>query len=244
MVTIRSLSHTLFVRLFLITTFLLLCIPVTIYFLLPSSWRYKSNSFFRLTHFFYSIVIKGTLLSITYKGIENLPNEPAIFAANHQSSFDIPLLGVLARGYPHAWLALSTLMESPILKFILPRVSVLVDTSSPFKSMRSVLQIIDLVKKYNLHIMIFPEGGRFVDGKIHDFFGGFAILARKTNRPVIPVYIQGINKVYPPGAFLMQDYPVTVIIGKAFFIDPNETDAIFKERVYQWFVEQAKEYPL
>jgi len=208
---------------------------------LPKAWVLESRFYFRLAQFFYWATTKISLLSITFKGIENVPQEPAIFVANHQSSFDIPLLGSLIGAHPHVWFALKDLLKSPVLRVMLPQFSVLVDMSSPMTGMRSLLQIIKLIENKAHHCMIFPEGGRFVDGSVHDFYPGFAILAKKLNRPVVPVYIHNVNKVYPPHVFLIHNYPITVVVGKPFVMQENETEQAFRDRVYKWFCEQAKQ---
>ncbi len=211
--------------------------------LLPQSMRYESKFFFWLAKLFYSAVLRVALIPIRYQGLEHVPTDPAIIAANHQSSFDIPLLGKVVNGHPHVWLALAALQKSLMLRFILPRVAVLVDTSTPMKGMRTLLQVMSVAKDHKTHIMIFPEGGRFTDGTVHEFFGGFTLLAKHMNRPVIPVYIHGINKVYPPNSFLVHWHPVTVVIGVPFVMQDGETDEAFTQRVYAWFVDQAsKEY--
>jgi 1-acyl-sn-glycerol-3-phosphate acyltransferase len=214
-------------------------IPMLIAFIVPKSWLLDSKLFYTWAYYFYALLIKVSFLPITYEGKENIPEGPVIFAANHQSSLDIPLVGILARGTPHVWLALSSLMKSPILRFVLPRVAVLVDMSTPVKGMRSLLQIVSLVTNKHRSVMIFPEGGRYTDGKVHDFYGGFVILAKKTGRPVVPVRIFGVNKVYPPKCFLVYSHPVRVVIGKPFTFHEGESDEEFKNRVYKWFVEQA-----
>jgi len=240
--TLAALLRTLVSRFLLVCVMIIFFLPALFFILLPQSWRYNSRMFFWITNLFYWLVLKISLLKITYIGLENLPHEPAIFAANHQSSFDIPLVGKLAKGQPHVWLAIATLMKSPILRFVLPYVSVLVDISSPWTAVRSLLQVMDIVKKHKMHIMIFPEGGRYTDDEVHDFFGGFAILAKRTGRQVIPVYIDGVNKVYPPNAFLVRNYPITVTIGEPFKIENGENEDAFKQRVYNWFKKQAEEH--
>lgn len=238
---VRMVVHTLISRLLLFFLMGIFFVPAAIFFMLPRKIRYESKLFFWCADLFYRASLKILFLPIRYIGIENVPDYPVIFAANHQSSLDIPLIGTLARGKAHVWLALADLMSSPILSFVLPRVSVLVDTKTSWKAVKSLLQIMDLVKEHNAHIMIFPEGGRFVDGKVHDFFGGFAILARRTNRPVIPVCISGVREAYPPSAFLIRRQQITVTIGSPFVIRENEDDESFKNRVHNWFIDQAKE---
>ena len=215
-------------------------VPILICLLLPKKWLRDSKFFYWFAHAFYWLIVKASFLPITYIGTENIPTGPVIFAANHQSSLDIPLLGLLAKGHPQIWLAKKELMDSPILRFVLPLMSVLIDMSSPLAGMRSLKQAVDMVYDKKRHAMIFPEGGRYTDGTVHDFYGGFVILAKKTGRPVVPVRIFGVNKVYPPDTFWVHKYPITVVVGKPFVYQEDDTDQTFKNRVYQWFIEQKE----
>ncbi len=218
-----------------------LVIPILLLLMLPARYRYDNRLLFFLADLFYRLVIKCLCVPITFVGKENVLDEPAIFVANHQSSLDIPIVGMLTRGVPHVWLATKYLMKSYFLRFILPRVAVLVDMATPRSAMRSLLQIIALTNNHHRHIMIFPEGGRFIDGNVHEFLGGFSLLAKELKRPVIPVYIHNVNKVYPPHSFFIYDYPVKVVIGKPFLYTHQEDEKMFKQHVYQWFVDQQKE---
>lgn len=232
----------LFSRFLLIVVTIIFLIPIAIFILMPEQYRYKYPSVFYLVHWFYCAILKCSLLPITYKGLENIPKGKAvIFAANHQSTLDIPLVGVLSRGVPHVWLAKQELMDSVFVKFIVPLISVLVDVSSPRNAMLSLRKILNIVNNHHRNLIIFPEGGRYTDGKIHDFFGGFTIIAKKTGRPVVPVCILGIDKAYPPETFWVQLCPITVIVGKPFVYEDNDTDESFKNRIHSWFVEQMEQ---
>jgi 1-acyl-sn-glycerol-3-phosphate acyltransferase len=233
--------HSLLARFLLFLLMVIFFIPVTFYLLLPERFRYKSRCFFKMAQLFNWLALKCLFLPIKYRGLENVPHTPVIFAANHQSAMDIPLLGMVAQGTPYVWMAWANLMKGPILRFVLPHVAVLVDTSTPMTAVRSLLQTMELVRKYKLHVMIFPEGGRYDDDQIHSFYGGFVLLARRTQRPVVPVYIHGANKAYPPKTWWMTYHPITVTVGKPFQLEPDESDEQFKDRVRQWFVEQAAE---
>ncbi len=241
---VGTLLRTIFSRFLLLLIMLIYLIPIIIFICIPVRWRYNSRIVFWLIYWFYIAVIKCSLLPIRFVGKEHIPKKkPAIFVANHQSSLDIPLVGILADGASHVWLAKQELMESPILRFVIPFFSVLVDMSSPKKAVRSLREILVLLNGNTIQdVMIFPEGGRYTDGKIHDFFGGFVILAKKTGRPVVPVCIIGANKVYPPDSFLVHWHPITVIVGKAFVYQEGDSDEVFKQRVYQWFVEQMESH--
>lgn len=214
-------------------------IPALIVLCVPAQYWYDSKLVYWGVHWFYVLMQKASLVPITYKGMEHIPNEPVIFAANHQSSLDIPLLGAIARQHPHLWLAKQELMDTWFLRFILPRVAVLVDMSTPRKGMMSLLKIVNLAYDQKRHIMIFPEGGRFTTGDVQGFYGGFVVLVKKLKRPVIPVYISGANKVYPPNTWWVQRVPITVTVGKPMYMQEDEDDVHFKSRVHQWFLDQV-----
>lgn len=238
---IGMIVRNLFSRFLLIVITIIFFIPIVIFICTPEKYRYRYPILFYPIHYFYVAILKGSLLPITYKGLENIPKDTAvIFAANHQSSLDIPLVGVLSKGVPHVWLAKAELMDSIFIRFIVPLISVLVDVTSPRNAMLSLRKILGIVNNHHRNLIIFPEGGRYTDGKIHEFFGGFVILAKKIGRPVVPVCILGIDKAYPPETFWVQWYPITVIVGKPFVYGENDTDESFKNRVYQWFIDQVE----
>lgn len=240
MVTWRSVVHTFYSR-FLLLLAIILGFPfIILMMILPEKIRYQNRFLFWGVHLFYTIVIKATWVPITFEGMDGIPHDPVIFVANHQSSLDIPIVGYLVRGKPHIWIARLELMRWKLLRWVLPRVSVIVDTTSATKAMRSMINLMRLVEHKDIDIMIFPEGARFTDNAIHPFFGGFVTLARMLQRQVVPVYISGVNKVYPPNTFWVQSYPIKVVVGPPFELQEGESDAAFKDRVYEWFVAQAK----
>lgn len=209
--------------------------------ILPAQRRYHNKLVFWFAHQFYYWNLKATLVPIKFVGLHNIPRDkPVIFAANHQSSLDIPLVGYLAKKHPHVWLAWSALARRPLLGFVLRRLAVLVDTTTTQRATRTLIQAINRIKENDHHVMIFPEGARFTDGKVHDFFSGFVILARRTGRPVVPVFIQNAYKVYPPSSWLIRWHRIKVVIGQPFEVKEDESDEAFKQRVYAWFITQQE----
>jgi len=213
-------------------------IPCFIIALLPKRWRYDNRIYYFFVQLFYQAALKASGLKITIKGLENLPKRPAIFAANHQSALDIPILGSLVGLYPHVWLFYVRYAKVPIFGFIVRRMNVVVDPSGLKRLVASLYKAADLVQGQNRHVMIFPEGGRFTDGKVHTFFYGFALLAKKLDRPVVPVFLQNVGKAYPPGSFWIYPQPIYVTIGPAMHFEEDETEDQFLQRVHAWFLEQ------
>ncbi len=245
MVTITTVLRT-FISRFLLAILILLAFPLIILMMVfPERIRYKSRLLFWGMNVVYWGVISIMRLSfipVSYieEDAHSAHKDPVIFVANHQSAIDAPLLGRLARGKPHIWLAREELMQWKLLRWILPRLTVVVDVNSRQKAMGSMLRLVRLVKGKDIDVMIFPEGARYPDDKMHPFYGGFVVLAKLLKRPVVPVCILGVNKVYPPDTFWMYHHPVKVIVGKPMALQENETDDAFKDRVYRWFVEQVE----
>jgi len=232
--------RSLFSYFLLLLVLLFLGVPCLLMLLLPARWRYDNKFYFWFSHIFYVAALKATLLPITIEGKENIPKEPAIIAANHQSALDIPLVGSLLNGYPHIWLATTGLTKT-LLAPILHRMAVLVDMTSPQRGLRTLMQAIKIVDGKKRHLVIFPEGGRDIQGnRVCKFFSGFVILAQRIKRPVVPVMIFDAYKVYPPGSFLIHWHPIRVVVGKPFYMQEGEGVEEFRDRVYEWFVQQVK----
>lgn len=205
---------------------------------LPFKWRHDNRVYYTFLALFYRLYLKATFLNISVSGTENIPAHQAIIVANHQSSLDIPLLGSLVGFHPHVWLFLARFSKIPYLGFIARRMNIVVDHSGLRKLVGSVGQASDILKRCKSHVLMFPEGGRYIDGKIHKFYNGFARLAKETNRIVIPVFMRNVNKVYPPKSFLFQPYDISIIIGEPFVLLENESEIDFVKRVHDWFVAQ------
>ena len=232
--------HTLVSYLLLIVVFSIALVPAICLFLMPKHWRYTSRFFAGFLYWCYWLILKCTLVPIKVRGIHNIPTNPVIIAVNHQSILDVPLVGVLVKSAPHIWLAWSELFERPFHYFMLSRIALPLDVASPLKAMRSLSNALSIVCDNKMHAIIFPEGSRFTDGFVHDFFAGFVMLAKKTGRPVVPVRIFNVNKVYPPRSFFAYWHPITVVVGEPMYLKDDESDETFKNRVHQWFIEQTE----
>ena len=84
--------------------------------------------------------------------------------------------------------------------------------------------------------MIFPEGKRYIDGEIHNFYEGFAVAAKRLNRPVVPVLIKNLNKIFPPDSILIGYEKLEIVIGKPFEYNIENSTEEFKNTVHEWFV--------
>ncbi len=142
-------------------------------------------------------VIWGKTLSFIFniklivKGKHNLQDRNYIFAANHASLIDIPLLFIAVNRYT-VFIAKSELSKIPIFKSILDRAGfIFVDRKNNDSAVKSMNNLMDDIKKIPRSVAIFPEGTRTSDGELLPFKKGAAIFAINTDIPVIPVAISG-----------------------------------------------------
>ena len=142
-------------------------------------------------------VIWGKTLSFIFniklivKGKHNLQDRNYIFASNHASLIDIPLLLIAVNRYT-VFIAKSELSKIPIFKSILDRAGfIFVDRKNNDSAVKSMNNLMDDIKKIPRSVAIFPEGTRTRDGELLPFKKGAAIFAINTDIPVIPVAISG-----------------------------------------------------
>jgi 1-acyl-sn-glycerol-3-phosphate acyltransferase len=208
--------------------------------LLPEPYRYN-RFYFLFCNLFYKSVIYFSFLPINIVGKENLTKySSAIFAGNHQSALDIPVMGYLVGSRPHVWLVLSYYAKTLVLGFFVRRMNILVNREKSSQASRSLVKAIKFLKKYtNMSLIIFPEGRRIKDKTISSFMKGFATAAKSTGRPIVPIYMPNNGKIYPVNAFLIRYYPLEVVIGKPIYYKESDTDESFSMQVHNWFVNES-----
>ena len=142
-------------------------------------------------------VIWGKTLSFIFniklivKGKHNLQDRNYIFASNHASLIDIPLLLIAVNRYT-VFIAKSELSKIPIFKSILDRAGfIFVDRKNNDSAVKSMNNLMEDIKKIPRSVAIFPEGTRTSDGELLPFKKGAAIFAINTDIPVVPVAISG-----------------------------------------------------
>ena len=130
-------------------------------------------------------------VKLVVKGKHNLSNGNYIFAPNHASLIDIPLLFIAVKRYT-VFIAKSELSNIPIFKSILDRAGfIFVDRRNNDSAVESMNNLMDDIKETPRSVAIFPEGTRTSDGNLLPFKKGAAIFAINTDIPVVPVAISG-----------------------------------------------------
>ena len=128
------------------------------------------------------------ILGLTFeqRGLENIPNEPVIFAAKHQSAWDTIILPYLIGDC--IIFHKKSLLFIPIFGWHLFKLGMIIITRS--KGANDLRRIINKTKKAiskNRPILIFPHGTRTLPNSTNKIQSGIVILYKHLNIKVIPV---------------------------------------------------------
>ena len=130
---------------------------------------------------YWKVIISGDLP-------EN-PRKPYVIVSNHQSSADIPFLSHLP--WEMKWMAKKELFRVPFAGWMLRLAGdIPVDRRNP-RSAAAALRRARWYVEHGCSVMVFPEGTRSPDGKVHGFAKGAFRLAIDAGVDVLPVAIDG-----------------------------------------------------
>jgi 1-acyl-sn-glycerol-3-phosphate acyltransferase len=179
------------------------------------------------------LILKTTGVRVEVNGLERLdPGRSYVFAANHQSIYDIPIV-FTALPFQLRIVAKESLGKIPFLGWHLQRTGhLLVDRSRPGAGI--VKKMARLVGERH-SLIVFPEGTRSVDGTVARFKGGPFVLALEAQVPIVPVSIAGSRYVMKKGRLMVCPGQVTVTVH-----DPIETSDISRSAVRE-LVDRVRE---
>jgi 1-acyl-sn-glycerol-3-phosphate acyltransferase len=157
------------------------------------------------------LILKTGGIQVRVEGLENVPQETAIYCANHQSAMDIPILFVYLP-VQFRFLAKRSLFNLPFLGWHLYRSGhIPVDRGQPRKAFRSFDQAAERVRS-GVPVVLFPEGTRSRDGALKPFKGGSFYLAIQARVPVVPITLNGTRHVHEPDTLHVRSGHTEMII--------------------------------
>jgi 1-acyl-sn-glycerol-3-phosphate acyltransferase/uncharacterized protein with GYD domain len=161
--------------------------------------------------------LKRLCQPFTVEGLDNLRDVrgPVLFIANHTSHIDTPVLLMALPGHLRERTAVAAAAD----RFY--RASQRSWWFSLFWNTYPIVRGGGLsALDYSMallngawSILIFPEGGRFKAGEVQRFRHGPTILAMQAKVSVVPVYLEGLDKLMPKGTRVAQPGPTLVRFG-------------------------------
>lgn len=113
---------------------------------------------------------------------------PFIYASNHKSFFDPPIVGSTTPREIH-FAAKKELFDVPVMGKVIRYLNSVPVKRKGFE--REALVRLGEVLEKGGAIIIFPEGTRYLDDKLHPPKAGVALMAMKYKVPIVPVFISG-----------------------------------------------------
>jgi 1-acyl-sn-glycerol-3-phosphate acyltransferase len=159
------------------------------------------------------LILRTASAPLAVEGLERIDlTQPAIYAANHSSALDIPVLYV-SLPFQFRILAKVELFRLPFVGWHLRRSGQIpIDRSDARASMRS-LSAASRTVKAGMPLVVFPEGGRSIDGHIQPFLGGTFYVAIKAQVPIVPMAIVGAFEALPMNTFVIRPGHLHLIVG-------------------------------
>ena len=148
------------------------------------------------------------------KGLERIPKETCIFAANHTSSADAPAV-VWSIPRRIAILLKKSLFEYPIvgqafhLAHFIP-----VDRFHRDSAITSLEKATESLRN-GQSFLIYPEGTRSPDGRLQEFKKGTSVMAIKAGVPIVPVACSNAHRIMEKRK--LNIHPGTILVE---FLDP------------------------
>jgi 1-acyl-sn-glycerol-3-phosphate acyltransferase len=151
-------------------------------------------------------------ISVEISGLERFdPMSSYVFMPNHLSILDGPLM-VMVTPQPVRVIIKKSIFRIPILGWTMRYVGcVPVDRKGESGGRGSIEKASGLMRERGYSFLIFPEGTRSVDGKLHRFRRGGFFLAIAGGAPIVPVTIRGTFELMPKGRFGAKRGKVSVI---------------------------------
>ena len=150
----------------------------------------------------------------SYAGRGNVPmTGPVLLVANHQSNLDPVIVGI-ACPRQLKYLARIGLFFWPFSVWIRSLGAVPIDRDKG--SIAGIKTTLRLLNEGNA-VLVFPEGSRTPDGKLHEMLPGFCLLARRSGATIVPIGIRGAYDAMPRGSAFVRPRRIRLVFSQPIF---------------------------
>ncbi|MBQ7151088.1 MAG: 1-acyl-sn-glycerol-3-phosphate acyltransferase [Synergistaceae bacterium] len=181
----------------------------------------QNKIFYALVKNFFKILLK-IYNRCSVRWLEELnPNEKFIVASNHLSNLDPLVVGCF---FPRSlkYFAKEELFVNPIFGGCIRALGAMPVSRADNASAAGALRAFMKLYEEGSDVLIFPEGGRSLDGKLQPLEAGVALVAAREKAPILPVFIHGTFEAMPTGAAFVKPKKITVTFGKPLRFSPEE----------------------
>lgn len=183
-----------------------------------------------------SLFLARWILGLRYRvrGLENIPQQPCVILAKHQSAWETFFLS--SRFHPLSQVLKQELLNIPVFGWALRMIKpIAIDRSRPKQALKQVAeQGHELLGRGNW-LLIFPEGTRVPPGQIGKFSRSGASLAARTGLPVLPI-AHNAGQFWPKFDWRKTPGTIEVVIGPPLMAEGDDSAAIadLNQRAFLW----------
>ena len=154
----------------------------------------------------------GLVMKRKVEGLENLdPKGTYVMVLNHNSMVDI--LSIYNLPLVFKWVSKREVYRIPIVgRLLLAHGDIVINRASTKEAMQLVHTRGKQWLAKGASVAIFPEGTRSKDGEIHNFKAGAFILAKDAEVPILPIVLDGTDRVVRKGFFMNWSNRITIKI--------------------------------
>jgi 1-acyl-sn-glycerol-3-phosphate acyltransferase len=160
------------------------------------------------------LIMKTILSPVKVTGLDKIDkSKPHVYAVNHASAMDIPVLYVYLP-FQFRIVFKKELLSYPIVGWQLKRSGqVCIDQQKPTNSIAAIRSAVKSLKG-GMPLVIYPEGGRTPDGEIKPFLPGAFFLAIKAQVDIVPVALVGTFELLPMNTYHIKCRPLEMRVGE------------------------------
>jgi 1-acyl-sn-glycerol-3-phosphate acyltransferase len=160
-------------------------------------------------------LVKIARVRVKVEGLDQIdPNGAYVFVANHLSYMDTPV--VLSQiPVEFRFMAKKGLFQIPFLGTHLMQAGhIPVPRENPRAAVKTLSLAAQTIRDRGVSVLVFPEGGRSLDGVLQEFKEGAAYIAIKAGVPVVPMALIGSRRILAVGSVTFHSGPVVVRVGE------------------------------
>jgi 1-acyl-sn-glycerol-3-phosphate acyltransferase len=170
-------------------------------------------------------------------GAENIPREPCIIVAKHESAWET--LAFQKIFPPQVWVVKRELLWIPFFGWGLAMTSpIAIDRKAGRRALNHMIGQGRERLQRGFFIVVFPEGTRSAPGVRGVYRTGGAWLALETGAPILPV-AHNAGTYWPRNAFVKRPGTVTVSIGPIMHADGRNA-AELMQNIEQWIENETQ----
>lgn len=183
-----------------------------------------------------------TVVGLRYEveGLQNIPQQPCVILAKHQSTWETFYLSALLE--PLSQVVKRELLYVPFFGWAMAMLKpIAIDRSNPKAALKQLAKQGHERLGQGAWVLIFPEGTRIAPGQIGKFSRGGTALAVNADLPVLPI-AHNAGEFWPKRGWAKYPGTIKVVIGPVMHAEGNGPRAIaeLNERAFAW-VQQTQQ---